>query len=183
MKVDMSRLNEISAVTGETNAPDDIKETDAVLPVDEEDDAYDNSDRHSGLKAFLLMLAMLGGLALFVWNMTAIVNNMRLDNQGAASSIVYELKDLTGFGDGEEGSGAEEPKNVSGSAVSTDTPRDGPGETPGPAGDDEIAALKQEADDAKNEAALVRQELKNAEDMLDSSLAREAELQKNATEN
>ncbi len=42
---------------------------------------------------------------------------------------------------------------------------------------EEIAALKKEAEDARNEAALIKQKLKNAEDMLDSSLKRESELQ------
>ena len=42
---------------------------------------------------------MVGGFALFVWNMTGFVNNMRMDSQGSATSIIQEMESLDDFMD------------------------------------------------------------------------------------
>lgn len=155
----------------------------SLMEVEEdEDDDEDESGKHSKWKTLLLIAAMAGGFVLCVWNFTAIANNARLDNQGHAIAIVSEMEDLDSFMDRDEGSGSTIPDKdvIMESEVSIDAARDGPS-----SGDsytssideDDIEAIRKQAQDALNEAALVRQELKNAEDMLDSSLAREAELQ------
>lgn len=150
------------------------------------EDEFDESDKHSKIKTFLLVAAMIGGFGLFVWNMTGIVNNMRLDNQGYAVNTVREMEDLKSFmntgGSGSTTVSATEQE----SRTSTDTARDGPGSDDSGSGasgsssyaneSEEIKALRQEVQNARNEAALVKQELKNAEDMLDSSLRREEDL-------
>lgn len=182
MKVDMSKLVEEPANVAPKAEKAPKKKIKQVVPKpveeedkeEEEEDEYDNFDKHPKMKAFLLVTAMVGGLGLFVWNMTGFVNSMRLDNQGSASSIVYEMKDLNSFMGGSEGSGAsadtgveatEEPEE---NKASADTARDGPadsGET-----EDDADTWKKKAEDADNERALMEQKLKNAEDMLDSAL-------------
>lgn len=161
----------------------DMKEDEAD---EEEDDEEDESDKHSKIKTLLLIAAMVGGLGLFVWNMTGLVNNMRLDDQGYAVNVVYDMEDLGSFMDSSNSSGSVTvPIEQTEGEVTTDAARDGPDtETDDKSGSvsyanesEEITVLRQEVEDALNEAALVRQELKNAEDMLDSSLQREAELQ------
>ena len=178
MKVDMSKLVEESEDVAPKvkKAPKKKAKQVAPEPVeeDEEEDEYDNSDKHPKMKAFLLVTAMVGGLGLFVWNMTGFANSMRLDNQGSASSIVYEMKDLNNFMGGSEGSGAsadtgtKTTEESEGNKASADTARDGPadgGET-----EDDADTWKKKAEDADNERALMEQKLKNAEDMLDSAL-------------
>lgn len=179
MKVNMALVSE------EDEEPMEVR---AEAEAEEEDDEYDESDKHSKLKTFLLVVAMVGGFGLFVWNMTGLVNNMRLDNQGFAVNTVYDMEELGDFmenmGEGSQASDTPASDKTE-SGVSTDAARDGPGaaESGNAAqvadrdGSSDTAALRKEVQDALNEAALVKQELKNAEDMLDSSLQREAQLQ------
>lgn len=158
----------------------------AIDENDDRDEDGDESKKHSKIKMLLLLAAMVGGFGLFVWNMTGLVNNMRLDNQGHAVNVVYEMEDLDDF----MGGSAVTDNHVDShedteSEVSTDAARDDPGDDANVPkvtisaadGTDDVEELRQIAKNALNEAALVRQELKNAEDMLDSSLAREADLQ------
>ncbi len=203
MKVDMALLSgEAEAEVKPVPAPaakipvsDDTDSVDIDDGEEEEDgeDELDESSSHSKLKTFLLIAAMVGGFGLFVWNMTGLVNNMRLDSQGTANTnIVYEYNLEDFMGSSENGSVTIDVEDHEESEVSTDAVRDGPeSDESGSTGlDDHMASetggsgdaataseLEQELRDAKNHAALVEQELKNAEDMLDSSLAREAELQ------
>lgn len=158
-------------------------------PVSAEPEVLDESDKHSKLKTLILVAAMVGGFGLFVWNMTGLVNNMRLSTQGSATSIVYEMEDLQSFlniGNDEE-SGTVPVSDLTEKNSSADAARDGPADSGGASetevpADTDTAALMQERDEAKNEAAFVRQQLKNAEDMLDSSLSREAELERQVKE-
>lgn len=147
---------------------------------EEEDEVLDESDKHSKIKTVLLVAAMIGGFAIFVWNMTNLVNNMRLDNQGSPS-VVYETDERLDSYTGEEGSGAVDVSELSEEETpEDDTVRAGPGDTEAPVyanESEEMAALRQERDEARNNEELMRRQLKNAEDMLDSSLQREAELQ------
>lgn len=147
---------------------------------EEEDEVLDESDKHSKIKTILLVAAMIGGFAIFVFNMTNLVNNMRLDNQGTPS-VVYETDERLGSYTGEEGSGAIDVSELSEEeAPEDDSVRAGPGDTETPvygSESEEMEALRKERDDAKNSEELMRRQLKNAEDMLDSSLQREAELQ------
>lgn len=186
MKVNMSLLSEMdndlkdkNMPAMETGAEDaDIEDGDEEDEGDEEDvgEDEDESDRHSKLKTFLFIAAMAGGFVLAVYNMTSLVNNMRLDNQGfARASYVYDIS-ADSFQNGSEGTAAEPAGMQRESEVSTDAARDGPDTAPADEAED-AGSLEKKAQDALNEAALVKQELKNAEDMLDSSLQREAELQ------
>lgn len=147
---------------------------------EEEDEVLDESDKHSKIKTVLLVAAMIGGFAIFVWNMTNLVNNMRLDNQGSPS-VVYETDERLDSYTGEDGSGAVDVSELSEEeAPEDDAVRAGPGDTEAPVyanESEEMAALRQERDEARNNEELMRRQLKNAEDMLDSSLQREAELQ------
>lgn len=168
---------------------EELEGTTAVEP--EEEDGLDESDSHSRLKTFLLLAAMIGGFGLFVWNMTGLVNSMRLDNQGMAN-IVYEM-DLDDFRDGNDNlrPAADENMLPEEGGNSVDAARDGPVEKPPDPGgteqpgsgaqymdeSEEVAALRQQLADTENEMALLRQKQGVTEDMLDSSLAREAELQ------
>lgn len=159
--------------------------------------------KHSGIKTFFLVIIMIGGFILFAWNMINYVNNMRLDGQGRAISIVSEMDkansidnfmdqsntdtsltqsstdNMESSTDNMEGSAnlmsnsVEDNTGISlnGFEADTDIVQDDGADLP-----DDAASLKQIAIDAENETALVRQELKNAEDMLNASLQREAEL-------
>lgn len=183
-------------------------------PKDGGTDKYDESGKSSKLKTFLLVMLMVGGFVLFVWNMYGFVNNMRLQNQGSATTnVVYDASDrLDAFMD-TEGSATVEVTTE----ASTEEAEDSPGDTAAVPDDvaipdsdvdvidtavytstkgetttensgnsssvvynsesEAVAALQKEVEEANNHAALVEQELKNAEDMLDSSLQREADLQ------
>lgn len=173
----------------ETNMDEeDVDEND-----EEDEDEIDESDKHSKFKTFLMVALMVGGFGLFVWNMTGLVNNMRLDSQGHAVNVVYDMEDLGSFMDSSDGSGSTtviDAEKIE-SEVSTDAARDGPKSgnssdtmyiEPSAGESNDMAELRKKVQDALNEAAFVKQELKNAEDMLDSSLAREAELQKKLNE-
>lgn len=168
MKVNMSVLNDISLVTPEEEPvlkqPVEQTETKDIKQV--ENDESVRPKKHSKLAPVLLVAGMLSGLGLFVWNMTGYVNNMRLDNQGTASNIVYEKQDLLNSVGNSEGSGAEENK------ASADTFSDRPSseEKYSNSENNDVDSLRKELEDAKNEAALTKQELKNAEDMLDTAL-------------
>lgn len=166
--------------------PEPEQDEDEEEPEEEpdEDDEDDQSDKHSKLKTALLVAMMLGGFVILVSNMMGLVNNMRLDNQGSATtSIVYEAQDkIDSFFDmGDDGSVTISVDDHKESEVPTDAARDGPeDEAEAPSYEDEssaIAAMRKQVDEANNYAALKEQELKNAEDMLDSSLQREADLQ------
>lgn len=184
MKVNMSLIEPEAKAPAmeETQSPKPTEQKTEPVQEEKEEEVIDELDKHSKIKTFLLVAAMVGGFGLFVWNMTSLANNMRLDNQGSASAV-YEMDDrLEGFMDDSDGSGAISSTEVQESEVSTDAARDGPvsdestvhaqtEEEPGE--DKELDQLLKEAYDAK---ALIEQELKNAEDMLDSSLAREAAL-------
>ena len=202
MKVNMASLvsednEELQDMAGATvkniNAASEIKEDDIdedneADDEDDDEDDIDESDKHSKLKTFILVAAMIGGFGLFVWNMTGLVNNMRLDSQRHAINVVYDMEDLGSFMNSSDGSGSTTVTDAEKmeSEVSTDAARDGPASgnssgtmhiEPSAGESNDMAELRQEVQDALNEVAFVKQELKNAEDMLDSSLAREAELQ------
>lgn len=177
MKVNMSLLGDGDAPlveTGSEESPNDGA----------------NKDRRSGIKIFMAAGAIVTGLGLFVWSMTSFVNNMRLNDQGHASSVVYDMQNLASFsGDGLEGSAAtsmdeEEPpagdgENPSGSEEAQEEETGSDISQADYTNDsEEVAALRQEAKAARDEAALAKQELKNAEDMLDASLTREEELKR-----
>lgn len=186
VQVALSPVKEADPVIEVDVAEDEDEEDEEDEDDDEDDDEIDESDSHSKLKTFLLVAVMVGGFGLFVWNMTGLVNNMRLNNQGRAVNVVNSVENLGSFMNSGTGSGATavdaEEKE---SEVSTDAARDGPSyddsggsriviDASGDESED-MAALRKELEDAVNEAALVKQELKVAEDMLDSALAREAE--------
>lgn len=162
----------------------------------EEQTDPDESRERSKIKAFLLIAAMVGGFALFVWNMTGLVNNMRLDNQGSADRIVYEMEDLSGRMDEEPDEADEgEPSESQGSEDDPGGARDGPEDASGDAAGEEqdknIPAAQEpvqygsesEAIQAmKNDIALKDRELEQAAEMLDAALKREAELKKKLAE-
>lgn len=222
MKVNMALLGEDAAeekqakpVKAKPVKIEPVQEPDEQ-DMDKEDDEeeLDESDKHSKLKTVLLVALMLGGFAIFVSNMTGLVNNMRLDNQGGATTnIIYDAGDrLDNFMDiGEDGSITVNVEDHKESGVPTDAARDGPvSEDSGtdesdtydgsvtvnledhkengiPSGtyksdSEAVAAMQKQVDEANNHAAFVEQELRNAEDMLDSSLQREAELQQTIDE-
>ena len=186
MKVDMSMLME------EEDAPkkaSGIPEADSGEPQAEEEDTEedeaeeDESDSHSKLKTMLLIAAMVGGFALFVWNMTGLVNNLRLDNQGSATNIVYDVEDLSSFMDMSGSGSVPVDESTTESEVSTDAARDGPpaatAAEPGDvhAGSDTVnrndSELAKERDEALNDKAFTERELEQAAEMLDASLMRE----------
>lgn len=180
MKVDMDLIH---GKDGQTMDDDTDAAGMDVENADSSEGELDESDRHSRLKTFLLVAAMIGGFGLFVWNMTGLVNNMRLDNQGYPVNIVYEMENLDDFRNGAEGSAATTDTGQT-EEVTTDAVRDGPGPPAVQAAEDTgtvkapdgdagtTAAMQQEMQDIRNENALLKQELKNAEDMLDSALER-----------
>lgn len=188
MKVNMSIINDVAPVvikpeTTEVEIKEIEVETQAVdVEEDVEEDEFDNSDKHSKLKTFLLVAAMVGGLGLFVWNMTGLVNNMRLDNQGSASSIVYERQDLKNAVGGSEGSEINTDATSEG-AISTDAARDGPSSEDDSSKNSNVtnsktnpvnenkdtATLQKELDEANNKIELLKQENKVAKEMLESS--------------
>lgn len=113
-----------------------------------------------------------GGFCLFTWNMVQMVNNMRLDNQGAPTSAVYAPEDeLDHYLTEQE----ETPKE-------TKEPEELPAaeeEEPVYRNESEaVKALRKERDEALNEVEFMKRQLKIMEDMLDSSLSREEELKR-----
>lgn len=193
MKVNMTMLADDEEdvkqpVMGRETAENDGQYDDADTDEDEDEDEYDEdeSDSHSKLKTALLVAAMVGGFALFVWNMTGLVNNMRLDNQGSATNIVYDMEDLSSFMDmSGSGSYTVDPATLE-SEVSTNSSRDGPSSVMAAETDDErqesvsgdatYDELKKLADEAVNDKALTERELEQAAEMLDASLSREEAL-------
>lgn len=194
MKVNMTLISD----TDERLKTADIKSvkeiSDKKVPVNEDNDENDNEDesnRHSRIKSVLLILVMFFGFILFVVNMIGYVNNKRLDNQGQATNVIREMEDIDSFMNGDDGSGSTSIDNIDHTKVEKPTTAvwnnpasdmedhnaGNPTDTTYANESEEMAALRQETQNALNEAALVRQELKNAEDMLDSSLLREEELQ------
>lgn len=186
MKVDMSMLMEEEDAPKKASA---VPEADSGEPQAEEEDIEedeaeeDESDSHSKLKTMLLIAAMVGGFALFVWNMTGLVNNLRLDNQGSATNIVYDVEDLSSFMDMSGSGSVPVDESTTESEVSTDAARDGPpaaaAAEPGDvhAGSDTVnksdSELAKERDEALNDKAFTERELEQAAEMLDASLMRE----------
>lgn len=191
MKVNMTMLSDDE---DSIKGPVMVQETDTSDAVtdnaDGDEDGYDEdedeSDSHSRLKTALLIAAMMGGFAIFVWNMTGLVNNMRLDNQGAATSIVYDVEDLSSFMDMSESGSCTVDPAVLESEESTDAARDGPSSVMAAEADDGQQTvsggtdeeLRKAADEAMNDKALKERELEQAAEMLDASLSREEALQK-----
>lgn len=177
--------------------PDEEPEEAEGLEEEPEEQADpDESGERSKLKAFLLIAAMVGGFALFVWNMTGLVNNMRLDNQGSAGRIVYEMEDLNGRMDEEpdeadEGEPSESQDAEEDPGGARDGPEDASGDAAGEEQDEDKPAVQEpvqyksesEAIQAmKNDIALKDRELEQAAEMLDAALKREAELKKKLAE-
>lgn len=193
MKVNMTMLSDDE---DSIKSPVMVQETDTAEAVtdnadgDEDDDRYDEdedeSDSHSRLKTAFLVAAMLGGFAIFVWNMTGLVNNMRLDNQGAATSIVCDMENLSSFMDMSESGSCTVDPAVLESEESTDAARDGPSSVMAAEADDGQQTvsgdtdeeLKKAIDKVMNDMALKERELEQAAEMLDASLSREEALQK-----
>lgn len=193
MKVNMSVLADdegearqpvVYPDTDEKDIP--AEDTDTGEGEDEEDD--DESDSHSKLKTVLLVAAMVGGFALFVWNMTGLVNNMRLDNQGAATNIVYDIEDMSSMMDLSGSGSVPVDPAIQESEVSTDAARDGPASAMAAEQDEEQqdtdrdnadeSELQELYDEMANSKALTERELEQAAEMLDASLTREEFLQK-----
>lgn len=195
MKVDMaliSSMNEKPQTGTDKSAAENTEKPAAVVAAEKKADDKkeeeevkkpEKPEKHSKFKTFLVVIIMIVGFVLLVWNLTALVNNKRLDDQGSAVNIVYEMEDLESFMGNTEGSGATNITDKTENEMPTDTgnedtePEDDTEDIVYANESEEMAALRKEAKEARNEAALVRQELKNAEDMLDSSLQREADLQ------
>lgn len=164
------------------NVHEDTEDNPDADAEEDEDDDIDESGSHSKLKTFLLIAAMIGGFGLFVWNMTGLVNNMRLDNQGYAVNVVREMENIDDYesmDDDGESSNADDQVE---SEVSTDAARDGPGEedSENPESSAGINNVQhtdesEELTALRNEVELLKQERKIVEDMLDSSLGREEE--------
>lgn len=188
MKVNMDLLSGTDEETKPAAAMpvEEPADTDTGMEEDaddgEEDEEIDESDSHSKLKTALLVAAMVGGFALFVWNMTGLVNNMRMDSQGSATSIIQEMESLDDFMDS-DGSAAVDVNDAPEREVPTDADRDGPAVNESDRGhetktyeneSDEMAALRAERDQAVKDKELTERELANAEKMLDAALAREA---------
>ncbi|WP_300961239.1 hypothetical protein, partial [Faecalibaculum rodentium] len=188
MKVNMDLLSGTDEVTKPAAAMpvEEPADTDTGMEEDaddgEEDEEIDESDSHSKLKTALLVAAMVGGFALFVWNMTGFVNNMRMDSQGSATSIIQEMESLDDFMD-RDGSAAVDVNEAPEREVPTDADRDGPAASEDDSGQEtktyeneseEMAALRKELDQAVKDRELTERELANAEKMLDAALAREA---------
>lgn len=193
MKVNMSVLADDEGearqpvVYPDTNEKDmPAEDTDTDEEEDEEDD--DESDSHSKLKTVLLVAAMVGGFALFVWNMTGLVNNMRLDNQGTATNIVYDIEDMSSMMDLSGSGSVPVDPAIQESEVSTDAARDGPASAMAAEQDEEQqdtgrdnadeSELQELYDEMANSKALTERELEQAAEMLDASLTREEFLQK-----
>lgn len=192
MKVNMNLLSGTDEETKPAAVPpvEEPANTDTGMEEDTGDeeeagdeDEIDESDKHSKLKTALLVAAMVGGFALFVWNMTGLVNNMRMDSQGSATSIIQEMESLDDFMDS-DGSAAVDVNDAPEREVPTDADRDGPAVNESDGGhetktyeneSDEMAALRAERDQAVKDKELTERELANAEKMLDAALAREAE--------
>lgn len=193
MKVNMSVLADdegearqpvVYPDTDEKDIP--AEDTDTDEEEDEEDD--DESDSHSKLKTVLLVAAMVGGFALFVWNMTGLVNNMRLDNQGTATNIVYDIEDMSSMMDLSGSGSVPVDPAIQESEVSTDAARDGPASAMAAEQDEEQqdtgrdnadeSELQELYDEMANSKALTERELEQAAEMLDASLTREEFLQK-----
>lgn len=193
MKVNMSVLADdegearqpvVCPDTDEKDIP--AEDTDMDEEEDEEDD--DESDSHSKLKTVLLIAAMVGGFALFVWNMTGLVNNMRLDNQGTATNIVYDIEDMSSMMDLSGSGSVPVDPAIQESEVSTDAARDGPASAMAAEQDEERqdtgrdnadeSELQELYDEMANSKALTERELEQAAEMLDASLTREEFLQK-----
>lgn len=184
-------------LSGRKQKPDEEPEEAEGLEEEPEEQADpDESGERSKLKAFLLIAAMVGGFALFVWNMTGLVNNMRLDNQGSAGRIVYEMEDLNGRMDEEPDEADEgEPSESQDAEEDPGGARDGPEDASGDAAGEEQAEDKPAAQEPvqykseseaiqamKNDIALKDRELEQAAEMLDAALKREAELKKKLAE-
>lgn len=189
MKVNMDLLSGTDEETKPAAAMPVEEPADADTGVEEdaddgeEDEEIDESDSHSKLKTALLVAAMVGGFALFVWNMTGFVNNMRMDSQGSATSIIQEMESLDDFMD-RDGSAAVDVNEAPEREVPTDADRDGPAASEDDSGQEtktyeneseEMAALRKELDQAVKDKELTERELANAEKMLDAALAREAD--------
>ena len=184
MKVNMNLIPDTESTPGHPGGAGITPPGPAAKEPDTADE-IDESNKNSKIKTVLLLLMMIGGFALFVCNMTHLVNNMRLDNQGSATEIVYEMDERLEGHMGSDGSGSvpitDSLEEESG--VSTDAARDGP---EAPASDEgpsyaneseEMAALRQRTKEAENEAEFVKRQLKNAEEMLDYSLTENERLQ------
>lgn len=177
MKVNMDLLSGTDEETKPAAAMPVEEPADADTGVEEdaddgeEDEEIDESDSHSKLKTALLVAAMVGGFALFVWNMTGFVNNMRMDSQGSATSIIQEMESLDDFMD-RDGSAAVDVNEAPEREVPTDADRDGPAASEDDSGQ-ETKTYENESEVLK-ENELLKRELANAEKMLDAALAREA---------
>lgn len=168
-----------------------------VLTEDDEDNEIDESNSHSKIKTFLLVAAMVGGFGLFVWNMTSLVNNMRLSGQGQAVSAAYDIS-LEDFTDDDFGylDDAAEMSDTHDDAADA-AGRDSPGDRAAPEQENDLSGeteetahmedVAQEADTdnsewkekaraAEEKAMMTELELKHAEDMLDSVLTENANL-------
>lgn len=196
MKVNMSVLADdegearqpvVCPDTDEKDIPAEDTDTDEGED-EEDDDDDDESDSHSKLKTVLLVAAMVGGFALFVWNMTGLVNNMRLDNQGTATNIVYDIEDMSSMMDLSGSGSVPVDPAIQESEVSTDAARDGPASAMAAEQDEEQqdtgrdnadeSELQELYDEMANSKALTERELEQAAEMLDASLTREEFLQK-----
>lgn len=178
MKVNMALISDTNEELKNTDIDNaDVNDTADTSEPDRDEDEIDESSKHSKLKTFILVAAMIGGFGLFVWNMTGLVNNMRLDNQGHAMNIVYEMEELEDFMNGNDSSSLSDNSadDYEKNKVSTEAIRDGPEYQNDD--NDEITELKEELKKANDDIALKQQELNIAEEMLDHSLQEQERLQ------
>ena len=152
------------------------------------------------VKMFFLCLAVMVGFVLFVINAKGFIDSMRIDNvdystesqdsnrtdsKEDAGTDVENIPDAQegteGTQDGtpdaqEDTDGTQEDTDGAQDAIQEGTENRAQAESPGSISKQEADELRKEAQDAKNAAATMEQELTNTKALLEASQAREAQL-------
>lgn len=164
-----------------------------VEPEESEDDSEEEPVRKPGigsrLKKVFLILIILFGFLLFVWNMKGMVEQMRLEKLDHAPAKSYDSSyrealdaDEEEFEDVNNKRKAEKEQEESKKDSSKESTEEVPKETTDGSADtvqslkDENQRLTEELSKAKSEALTKEQELNNAKSLLDASTAREEQL-------
>lgn len=139
------------------------------------------------IKMFFLLLIVTIGFLLFAVNIKGFIDSMRIDNVDYSTESV-EGEDETGkdgapLDSGQTATGGETTDGNTPDGTGSTQPQEKGGTTdgaqaegPGSISKQEADKLKQEAQDAKNKAATMEQELNNTKALLEASQAREAQL-------
>ena len=166
---ELKQVQEAPAKKAELKKTEPQKKQEPAEETAEQKEKPEKNVKKGRILTAVLILVMLVGIGVFAMGLMSFLENRRMEEQGAPEPVYESEETLDTYlqEDGTETQISNTPIEDSEEAGSEEGTEDVSEE-----GTEDVSG-----EDAENEAAYLEQQLQNAEDMLDASLAREEALQ------